>query len=133
MWNALSASNNVVITALLVTKLVVARRHELETQPEEGQTGTIARLHRDVIVILVESAAPLTLVGPCLVIGSVILLFRRPGDKDSSMTGLAVFMLIAQVFFLFFGISLLLSFADSGVRLLIQSVNQSCYRHSLHK
>lgn len=122
LWSAFSATGNVVVTALLIYKLFAARRRELEAQPEGP---FYPPLHRALIIILVESAAPLALSGLLLVIGSVIMLSHESNEMDWFEIRLSAFMLIVQALFLLFGVS------DFYISLFTSPAKRTCRRYHL--
>ncbi|KAH6907426.1 hypothetical protein BKA70DRAFT_356176 [Coprinopsis sp. MPI-PUGE-AT-0042] len=96
LWVAFSVATNVVITSFITSKLIIARREVVKSEMYDQAP----RFYRDMIVILVESAAPLTLAGVCTVVSSAIRLSRV--QSQDSMGGLYFFDLVSHVCFLLF-------------------------------
>ncbi|KAH6891647.1 hypothetical protein BKA70DRAFT_1408512 [Coprinopsis sp. MPI-PUGE-AT-0042] len=94
---ASSVTTNVVITSLIVHKLLVARREIIKSEMYES----VPRFYRDLILILIESAAPLALAGLCAVAASAARLSNRVPDK--SMKGLYLSVITFDFLFLLFG------------------------------
>ncbi|KAH6908266.1 hypothetical protein BKA70DRAFT_293512 [Coprinopsis sp. MPI-PUGE-AT-0042] len=94
---ALSVTTNVTITTLIVYKLLVARREVIKSEMYDS----LPRLYRDLIVILVESAAPLALAGVCVVTVSATRLSNHLPDE--SMKGLYLSVVVFDLLFLLFG------------------------------
>ncbi|KAH6905661.1 hypothetical protein BKA70DRAFT_1430517 [Coprinopsis sp. MPI-PUGE-AT-0042] len=94
---ALSVTTNVVITSLIIYKLLVARREAIKSQMYDS----VPRFYRDMIVILVESAAPLALAGMCAVGISATRLANR--SPDQSMKDLYISAMVFDVLFFLFG------------------------------
>ncbi|KAH6884676.1 hypothetical protein BKA70DRAFT_1445880 [Coprinopsis sp. MPI-PUGE-AT-0042] len=96
-WVAFSVATNVTVTSLIVYKLVIVRREIIRSKLYDK----VWPLYWDVIIILVESAAPLALAGLCSVAVSAA---RLSGDIAPSREN-AVFLLslVSHLLFLLFG------------------------------
>ncbi|KAH6895086.1 hypothetical protein BKA70DRAFT_1532170 [Coprinopsis sp. MPI-PUGE-AT-0042] len=91
-----SVATNVTITSLIVYKLLVARREVIKSEMYDYAP----RFYRDLVVILVESAAPLALAGVCAVAVSAA---RISNDRhDQSVPGLYLSVLASNLLFLLF-------------------------------
>ncbi|KAH6907425.1 hypothetical protein BKA70DRAFT_1282966 [Coprinopsis sp. MPI-PUGE-AT-0042] len=96
LWIASSVATNVLITSFIISKLLVARREVIKSEMYDR----VPRFYRDMIVVLIESAAPLALAGLCTTIASAI---RLSGTQShSSVRGLYLFDLVSHVSFLLF-------------------------------
>ncbi|KAH6907422.1 hypothetical protein BKA70DRAFT_1489402 [Coprinopsis sp. MPI-PUGE-AT-0042] len=78
---ACSVVSNVIITSLIIYKLLVARREAMESEMYDYAP----RFYRDLIVILVESAAPLALAGVCAVALTTARIYHD--RRGEAMTG----------------------------------------------
>ncbi|KAH6884679.1 hypothetical protein BKA70DRAFT_1237672 [Coprinopsis sp. MPI-PUGE-AT-0042] len=92
-----SVATNIAITSLIIYKLLVARQEVIKSEMYDS----VPRFYRDLIVILVESAAPLALAGVCAVAVSAARLSKD--RQDESMPGLYLSVLAFNLFFLLFG------------------------------
>ncbi|KAH6907414.1 hypothetical protein BKA70DRAFT_356048 [Coprinopsis sp. MPI-PUGE-AT-0042] len=94
---AFSVATNIAITSLIIYKLLVARREVIKSEMYDSAP----RFYRDLIVILIESAAPLALAGVCAVAVSAARLSKD--RQDESMPGLYLSVLAFNLLFLLFG------------------------------
>ncbi|KAH6905756.1 hypothetical protein BKA70DRAFT_1564755 [Coprinopsis sp. MPI-PUGE-AT-0042] len=92
------------IASSVTTNLLVARREIIKSEMYES----VPRFYRDLILILVESAAPLALAGLCAVAASAARLSNRVPDK--SMKGLHLSVITFD--FLFFALRCTLTSDD---------------------
>ncbi|KAH6905739.1 hypothetical protein BKA70DRAFT_1225444 [Coprinopsis sp. MPI-PUGE-AT-0042] len=93
---AFSVMTNIVITSLSTYKVLIARREAIRSEVYDS----VPSLYRDMIVILVESAAPLALAGMCAVAVSAARLSK--GRHDESTPGLYLSVVAFNLLFLLF-------------------------------
>jgi hypothetical protein len=78
------------------------RNNDNDDAADTVQNASLS-VYRDMIIILVESGAPLAIAGLCAVVGSVVRLY---GVKTLGSVGrLFIFELVSRAFFLFFAVS----------------------------
>ncbi|KAH6895082.1 hypothetical protein BKA70DRAFT_1043355, partial [Coprinopsis sp. MPI-PUGE-AT-0042] len=94
---AFSVAMNIVITSLITYKLLVARREVIRSEMYDS----VPTVYRDMIVILVESAAPLALTGMCTIAVSAARLSKD--RRDESMPSLDLSVVAFNFLFLLFG------------------------------
>ncbi|KAH6871383.1 hypothetical protein BKA70DRAFT_1578380 [Coprinopsis sp. MPI-PUGE-AT-0042] len=92
----LTVTTNVIITSLIVYKLLVARREVIKSKMYDS----VPRFYCDLIVILVESAAPLALAGLCAVAVTAARLSNHVPEK--SKEDLHFCVVTFELLFLFF-------------------------------
>jgi hypothetical protein len=102
LWIAFSVTTNVTITSFIIAALLKARRLVAKSEMYDYQP----RIYRDVIILLVESAAPLAVTGVCAVVASGMRISGVP--VDPSKAGLYLFDYVSHILFLFFAVSHLL-------------------------
>ncbi|KAH6866033.1 hypothetical protein BKA70DRAFT_1580438 [Coprinopsis sp. MPI-PUGE-AT-0042] len=96
IWMAFSVATNIVITSLVIAKLLIARREVVKSEMYDQ----VPRLYQQMIIILVESAAPLALAGLCAIISSAI---RLSGVRlRMSAAEFFLFNFATHLLFLFF-------------------------------
>ncbi|KAH6907412.1 hypothetical protein BKA70DRAFT_1489382 [Coprinopsis sp. MPI-PUGE-AT-0042] len=96
IWIAFSVATNVAITSLVIAKLLAARRKVVKSEMYDQ----VPRLYQQVIIILVESAAPLALAGLCAIATSAMHL---SGVRlRMSAAEFFLFNFTTHMFFLFF-------------------------------
>ncbi|KAH6867664.1 hypothetical protein BKA70DRAFT_1452824 [Coprinopsis sp. MPI-PUGE-AT-0042] len=96
-WVSSSVATNVGVTSLIVYKLVIVRREIITSKLYD----VVPPLYRDMIIILVESAAPLALTGVCSVAVSAARL--SGGIAPSSEDAVFLLSLVSHLLFLLFG------------------------------
>ncbi|KAH6907424.1 hypothetical protein BKA70DRAFT_1400905 [Coprinopsis sp. MPI-PUGE-AT-0042] len=96
LWVTFSVATNVMITSIIVSKLVITRQVVMKSKMYDQPP----QFYRDVIVVLVESAAPLTLAGLCSIISAAVRMsgVQVPGSGKS----LFLFDLVSRACFLLF-------------------------------
>ncbi|KAH6907420.1 hypothetical protein BKA70DRAFT_1489398 [Coprinopsis sp. MPI-PUGE-AT-0042] len=97
LWVAFSVATNLSVTSLIIYKLLVARREVVNSE----MYAQAPRFYRDMIIILVESAAPLAMAGVCAATVSATRLAN--GLPAKSMAKLYLFVLVSHLLFLLFG------------------------------
>jgi hypothetical protein len=96
---AFSVVTNLTITSLIIHKLLAARRHLINSEMYDHVPG----FYRDLMVILIESAAPLALAGVCAIALSLSRISSKTSVEDS-MTALYLCVLASNLLFLLFGV-----------------------------
>ncbi|KAH6907415.1 hypothetical protein BKA70DRAFT_1427807 [Coprinopsis sp. MPI-PUGE-AT-0042] len=96
-WIASSVATNISITSLIIYKLLIARREALNSEMCTQEPG----LYRDMIVIFVESAAPLALAGIYAIAVSATHLAN--GGPGESMAKFYLLVFVSHLLFLLFG------------------------------
>ncbi|KAH6884686.1 hypothetical protein BKA70DRAFT_1445889 [Coprinopsis sp. MPI-PUGE-AT-0042] len=94
---ALTVMTNVTITSLIIYKLLVARREVIKSEMYDS----VPRFYCDLVVILVECAAPLALAGVCAIAVTAARLSNHVSNE--SKKNLYFSMVTFDLLFLFFG------------------------------
>ncbi|KAH6895079.1 hypothetical protein BKA70DRAFT_1232210 [Coprinopsis sp. MPI-PUGE-AT-0042] len=108
LWIAFGVATNVVITSIVIAKLLIARREVVKSDMYDQ----VPQFYQHVIIILVESAAPLALAGLCAIITSAIGL---SGVRlRMSAAGFFLFDFVMHMLLLFFALSYPVQWMNKG-------------------